>query len=394
MTSKRKTIWYFIGALVVGGAERTLVDLANKVDSEEYDVTIWTIFSTNPLETELSPEVTVRSLTDAGRVANGTIDGVESPLVYLYAPLKFCFVARREQPDIIQSFLFYDNVIARIAGVFCSATVITGIREVPNEEPLVRRVLDRMTIPLSNAIVSNSTAGRDYAVARGAEEEDVAVVYNGRNIEQYRTADPADLRSELDIPSEATVVGTVGRLVERKGHFDLLDAWPTIVAEIPDAHLVFVGDGRDRDRMTERVDSLGCADSVHFLGTRQDVPALLGAMDVFVFPSHYEGLPGAVIEAMAAELPIVATPVDGNSDLLENYRTGLFVDVQAPHEIVWATVRLHQHPSFAETLGTAAGRRAANEFTIESMVDGFERLYQKMETSGPEERTYVQAPVG
>ncbi|WP_336330187.1 MULTISPECIES: glycosyltransferase [unclassified Haloarcula] len=393
MTAERKTLWYFIGALVVGGAERTLIDLANEVNGEEYDVTIWTIFSTNPLETELSPEVTVRSLTDAGRVANGAIEGVESPLVYLFAPLKFCLAARREQPDLIQSFLFYDNVIARLAGVFCSASIITGIREVPNEEPFVRRVIDRMTISLSDVIVSNSTAGRDYAVERGAEEENVAVVYNGRNIEQYRTTDSAELRSELDIPMGATVVGTVGRLVERKGHFDLLDAWPSIVSEIPDAHLVFVGDGRDRERMAERVDSLGCADSVHFLGTRQDVPALLGAMDVFAFPSHYEGLPGAVIEAMAAELPIVATPVDGTSDLLENYRTGLFVDVQAPDEIAWATIRLHQHQPLAETLGTAAGQRAASEFTIESMVDGFERLYQEIETE-PEETPYVQPLTG
>ncbi|GGK71234.1 glycosyltransferase [Haloarcula sebkhae] len=389
MTAERTTLWYFIGALVVGGAERTLVDLANEVNGEEYDVTIWTIFSTNPLESELSNEVTVRSLTDAGRVSNGAIDGVESPLVYLLAPLKFCFVACREQPDLIQSFLFYDNVIARVAGVFCSATIITGIREVPNEEPVVRHVIDRVTISLSDVIVSNSTAGRDYAIERGAAEENVAVVYNGRNIEQYRTTDSAELRSELDIPTDTTVVGTVGRLVERKGHFDLLDAWPTIVSEIPDAHLVFVGDGADREQVTERVNSLGCADSVHFLGTRQDVPALLGAMDIFVFPSHYEGLPGAVLEAMAAELPIVATPVDGTSDLLENYRTGLFVDVQAPDEIAWATIRLHQHQPLAEKLGTAAGQRAATEFTTESMVDGFEQVYRELEIRS-EETAYAQ----
>ncbi|NLV15450.1 glycosyltransferase [Haloarcula argentinensis] len=389
MTAERTTLWYFIGALVVGGAERTLVDLANEVNGEEYDVIIWTIFSTNPLESELSNEVTVRSLTDAGRVSNGAIDGVESPLVYLLAPLKFCLVARREQPDLIQSFLFYDNVIARVAGVFCSATIITGIREVPNEEPVVRHVIDRVTISLSDVIVSNSTAGRDYAIERGAAEENVAVVYNGRNIERYRTTDSAELRSELDIPTDTTVVGTVGRLVERKGHFDLLDAWPTIVSEIPDAHLVFVGDGPDREQLTERVNSLGCADSVHFLGTRQDVPALLGAMDLFVFPSHYEGLPGAVIEAMAAELPIVATPVDGTSDLLENYRTGLFVDVQAPDEIAWATIRLYQHQSLAEKLGTAAGQRAASEFTTESMVDGFEQMYRELETRS-EETAYAQ----
>jgi len=372
------TLWYFIGALVVGGAERTLVDLANEVDHDEYDVTIWTIFSTNPLESELSPEVTVRSLTDAGRLENGVIAGVETPLAYVLAPIRFWLAARREDPDIIQSFLFYGNVISRIAGLLCSATVITGVRSVPDSEPLARRLIDRATMSLSDGIVSNSTAGREFVVDRGADRDDVSVVYNGRDIETYRTAAPAPVREELELPAEATVVGTVGRLLERKGHYDLLEAWPEIATEIPDAHLVFVGDGPERSGLEHRAAELGCAETVHFLGTRQDVPALLNAMDLFVFPSHFEGLPGAVIEAMAAGLPIVATPVDGNSDLIEGYRSGLFVDVESPQQLAWATIRLHQNPELAESLGSTAAARAAREFTIASMVDGFDSVYRRV----------------
>ncbi|MDT3435764.1 glycosyltransferase [Haloarcula sp. 1CSR25-25] len=388
------TLWYFIGALVIGGAERTLVDLVNDLDHDEYDVTIWTIFSTNPLESELDTAVTVRSLTDAGQFENGTIGGVETPLAYVIAPLRFCVAAWREDPDVIQSFLFYGNVIVRIAGLLCSAKVITGIRSVPDSEPLVRRLIDKVTLPLSDAIVSNSTAGREFAIERGAKPDDVAVVYNGRNVDTYRSATPATLHEELDIPADATVVGTVGRLLERKGHFDLLEAWATVEDELPDAHLVFVGDGRDRQDLEQRIEDLDCTDSVHLLGTRDDVPSLLNAMDVFVFPSHFEGLPGAVIEAMAAGLPIVATPVDGNSDLLENYRSGLFVDVRSPKQIAWATIRLANHPDFAAELGTTASARAAEQFTVAAMVDGFETVYRRVSVTPKEETVYVGEHAG
>jgi len=388
------TLWYFIGALVIGGAERTLVDLVNDIDHDEYDVTIWTIFSTNPLESELDSAVTVRCLTDAGQFENGTIRDVETPLAYIIAPLRFCIAAWREDPDIIQSFLFYGNVIVRIASLLCSAKIITGVRSVPDSEPLARRLIDKVTLPLSDAIVSNSTAGREFVVERGANRDDVAVVYNGRNIDTYRSATPAALHEELDIPADATVIGTVGRLLERKGHFDLLEAWVTIAQEVPDAHLVFVGDGPARKDLERRIEELDCADSVHLLGTRDDVPSLLNAMDIFVFPSHFEGLPGAVIEAMAAGLPIVATPVDGNSDLIENYRSGLFVDVRSPAQLAWATIRVAHHPGFAADLGATATARAAEEFTVAAMVDGFESVYRRVSTDAKEETVYLDERTG
>lgn len=379
MKSQRTKLWYFIGALVVGGAERTLVDLSNEIDHDTYDVTIWTIFDTNPLESELNSNVSVRSLTNSGRIENDRIAGVDNRLVYLLAPLRFWYTARRGDPDIIQSFLFYDNVIARLAGPFCGATIITGVREVPNEEPLFRRVVDSITISLSDFVVSNSTDGADYAVERGAADESVDVIYNGRDIHKYQDSDPIDIHEEEAIPDGATIIATVGRLVERKGHFDLLDSWETIRTNIPDAHLLFIGDGQDRDALEARANELESSESVHFLGTRNDVPALLATTDIFVFPSHYEGLPGAVIEAMAAGLPIVATPVDGNQDLLKNYQSGLFVQVESPQEVAWATIRLYQQPSFAQSLGESAATRAATEFTIDSMVTEFESLYQEID---------------
>lgn len=373
---KPTTVWFCVTALCVGGAEQTLVDLANGLTDREYEVTVWTIFDANPLAEELCSDVTVRSLSSAGRVENGAVTAVTNPLAYILVPVRFWYAAALERPDVIQSFLFFDNLLARSAGLVGPSTIITGVRAVPNDPDRLRAVLDRLTTPLSDVIVSNSEAGKALAVARGAAADRVAVIRNGRDISQYQQPKASTVEAELDV-GDGLVVGTVGRLLERKGHFELLTAWSQIHQTNSEARLVVVGDGPDRTALQQHAAGLGCADSVEFLGMRRDVPELLSVMDIFVFPSHFEGLPGAVIEAMAAGIPIVATPVDGTSELLESYRTGLFVPVDAADELAWALIRLLETPTLRDALGEAAQREAEQRFTIETMVDEFEDCYRQ-----------------
>lgn len=370
-------LWFIIGALVVGGAERTLVDLVNEMDRDRYEITVWTVFDANPLANELPSDITLRSLSSGGKVVNDSIEGVSNPLAVLLAPVRFWAAARREDPDLIHSFLFIDNIIARVAGVLCSGRVITGVRCVPDERSAVRSILDRATVSLSDVIVSNSRAGAEFAENHGAPADAVEVINNGRDIASFGNAQSA--RPRLGLDDDDVVVGTVGRLLERKGQFDLLDAWVTIRDRYPDATLLLVGDGPDREALEDHARELDVADSVRFLGTRQDVPELLAAMDVFAFPSHFEGLPGALIEAMASGLPIVATPVDGNGELLDNYHSALFVSVESPDELAWATIRLLEHDNFATTLAETAQRRAKSQYTVERMVEQFELLYDRLE---------------
>lgn len=373
--SGERTLWLLITALCVGGAERTLVDLANGVDPGEYDVTVWSIFSETPLAADLDEHVTVRSLTDCGRVENGSVVGANNPLAYVTVPIRFCYAAWVERPAIIQSFLIFDNLLARLAGVVCPATIITGVRSVPNDRSTVREGLDRLTIGLSDVVVSNSGAGAEYATTLGADPESVTVVRNGRDVERFRSADPTAVRAELDVDDDELVVGTVGRLLERKGCFELVTAWEDVQQSVPNARLVFVGDGQDRERLEAHAAATGCADSVTFLGNRRDVPELLAAMDLFAFPSHFEGLPGAVIEAMAAGLPIVATPVDGTAELLDAFRSALFVPVDDPDQLAWAITRALESPTLRRNLGAAAQTDAEGSFTIDAMVGEFETLY-------------------
>jgi len=341
MDNDRTRLWYLIGTLTVGGAERTLVDLVNGLDTSQFQVTIWTITEPGPLSTDVDDHITIRSLDATGKTD-------------IFAPIQFIAALRRENPDILQSFLFYDNTLATLA--------------------VVRHVTHR----LADEVVSNSKAGVDFITEYGVESDAVSVIHNGRDLEAYRngTAIPA-FRKSLDIPSDAPVVGTVGRLIRRKGHYDLLEAWPLVLNEYPNAQLVIVGDGPERNGLENRSRELDVWNSVHLLGTRDDIPSLLDLMDVFVFSSHFEGLPGALLEAMAAELPIVATPVDGNAELIIDEESGLHVPVADSQSLGNQIAQLLSDPEYGYRLGQSAGRVAHEEFTLNQMVKSFEQLYEK-----------------
>lgn len=359
-------VWYLIGTLAVGGAERTLVDLANELDNDRFEVTIWTLSEPGPLADEVADHVRLRSL-DARNKAD------------VVAVARFVRALRRERPAILQSFLFFDNVVARLAGLASPETVVvSGVREVPDDRPLWRELLTRSTRPLAGHVVSNSEAGAEYVIRRGASPESVHVIRNGRPLESYADVTvPDGYRDDLGL-QPGPVVGTVGRLVERKGQYDLLDAWPRVRETEPDAQLVLVGDGPEREGLAERAATHGVRDSVHLLGRRDDVPRLLALFDVFVFPSHYEGLPGALLEAMAAGLPIVCTPVDGNAELVTHGDHGIHVPVRDPPALADAVTALLADRDRAARLGARASDRAQTSFTLDRMVTEFADLYDSV----------------
>jgi glycosyltransferase involved in cell wall biosynthesis len=378
--TEKVTLWYFIGALAVGGAERTLVDLVNNVDRDRYDVTVWTMFDDNLLAPDVDPAVPIRTLgMKNARESDTFVGGATNPLDYVRVPLRFVRAVRRERPDVVQSFLFLDNTVARLAGLVSPETVVvTGARGLQNRTNPVVKAVDRLLIPLSDYIVSNSTSGAETYVARGADPDRVDVVHNGRNLDAFVDAEPAPLREEFGVPAGAPLVGMVSRLVPKKGQVDLVDAWPRVRASHPDAHLVLVGDGAEREALAARAASLGVADSVHFAGNRDDVPQVLAALDVFVFTSYSEGLSGALLEAMAAGKPIVATGIVENRELVTDGETATLVPTQAPDAVARAVVDLLDDPTRAAALGRAAQRDAVDRFSLERMVGNFEAFYESV----------------
>ncbi|MFC6733723.1 glycosyltransferase [Haladaptatus sp. DYSN1] len=348
----------------MGGTERTLVDLVTGLDRTQFAPVVWTIADPGPLASEIPDEIPVRSLEASSKTD-------------IRVPLRLMKELRAERPEILQSFLYFDNVLARLVGLAApETTVITGVREVPNSMSPHRELIDRATLFLSDFIISNSEAGAEWIIDRGANREVVNVVRNGRDIDGYNVAIPARYRQTVGIP-QGPVVGTVGRLVKRKGHLDLIAAWPTVQNEHPDSQLVLVGEGPEREALERQTEELGISDSVHLLGSRHDVPELLALFDLFVFPSYYEGLPGALLEAMCAGLPIITTPVDGCAELISDEKQGLHIPVGDSAAIGAAINRLLSDEGLGSKLGENANQRASESFSLEVMVEEYCSVYRR-----------------
>lgn len=379
--SRPRTIWILLLSLSFGGAERTAVDLVNGLSDERFEVVVWTVFDTNPLAARLDDDVTHRSLGVAAATGDDPyeIRGAAHPRMYLLAPLRFVRAVRRERPAVVHSFLFYENLICRFAGVVAPETaVVNGERGFHNSTRTLLHLLDRLTLAFADVIVSNSRAGAQHYLDRGVEWADLRVIPNGRRLREYRDASDPGLRAELGIPRDALVVGTVGRLVERKGQFDLLRSWPRVRETVSDGHLVLVGYGPERDALETLAGELDIDSTVHFLGSRDDVPELLDAMDLFAFPSHWEGLPGALLEAMAAGLPIVATEAHGNVELVSDGDTCLMVRPRDPVSLGDAIAQLGTDRQLASELGDRAQAEAFERYTLDAMVERFESLYEEL----------------
>jgi glycosyltransferase involved in cell wall biosynthesis len=193
--------------------------------------------------------------------------------------------------------------------------------------------------------------------------EKIAVINNGVDPRRYRAiADRQLVRRRLGLAEGDRAVVVVATLKEQKGHRYLIDAASAILPEFPDAHFLIIGDGELRQALEAQIAAHHLENNVHLLGTRHDVPALLAAADMFVLPSLWEGLPMALVEAMAAGLPVVATEVSGTRQVMVDGETGLLVPPGEITPLVRAISLLLADPARAAIMGAAGRQRVESLF--------------------------------
>jgi len=247
--------------------------------------------------------------------------------------------------------------------------------------PAYQGLADRLLAGLTDRAIAVSASTRDFLVGRRHVPADrVRLIWNGAPLAEFAPVAP-DLaratRRELGLPAEAPVVGSISRLSEQKGHRYLLEAAARVAARRKDARFLIVGDGDQMDALRRRADALGIAASVVFAGHRPDVPALLGALDVFCISSTYEGTPLALFEAMAAGKAIVSTSVDGCREVLEDGVTGLLVPPADPEALSSALLRCLDDPALRASLAKRA-REASARYDIAACVAQMQDLYDEV----------------
>jgi L-malate glycosyltransferase len=170
----------------------------------------------------------------------------------------------------------------------------------------------------------------------------------------------------------------VGRLVPKNGIPDLLDAWARVAVTHPRARLWIAGDGMQRAELERRAGAMSPATRPRFLGLRDDLDRLLPQCSLLVQPSWFEGLSNAILEAMAAGLPVVATAVGGSPELVQHGRTGLLVPLRDPAALADAIATVLDDPERGMEMGALGRQRVAEHFSIEQMVRSTEALYERL----------------
>jgi glycosyltransferase involved in cell wall biosynthesis len=215
----------------------------------------------------------------------------------------------------------------------------------------------------------------------GPVEDKIFTICNAVDLtpfEPLRNSGKARLCTQLGLAPDACLIIIVGRLTKQKGHQYLIEAAPTIVAAYPNTHFLFVGEGELHDALQAQIQQINLMDHFHFLGVRDDVPHLLTAVDLFVQPSLWEGLSVALLEAMAAGKPIVATAVSGTTQAMVNGQTGLMVPITDSAALAKAIIQLLADPIQAQVMGRMAREHVALNFSAQKQAEEHLALYYRL----------------
>jgi glycosyltransferase involved in cell wall biosynthesis len=213
---------------------------------------------------------------------------------------------------------------------------------------------------------------RLVATLYGVDPGAIQVIHNGVSstpaVDGQRSDVRAAARSELGLPPDATLLLSVGRLHRQKGQLDLIRAAGGVHEQRPDVRVLIAGDGPDRARLEGALDELRARDAVTVLGHRDDIPRLMAAADLFVFPSHFEGTPFAMLEAMANGLPVVAATFGGADEVIDDGQNGLLVPVGQPDALRDAILAALADPVALGRIASA-GRDRTARFSRDAMIE-------------------------
>jgi len=357
---------HVVDSLAVGGMENGVVNLINALSPNSRH-TVVTMSAIGALADRLPAEVECHCI--------GKRPGVD-----IGAIVRLVALLRRLRPSIVHSRNWgaFDAIpAARLAGI---PTIIHGEhgREAADPDGLDarRNRLRRIFAPLVSRFVTVSFDLRRWlrtTVRLPAAK--LVTIHNGVDVSRFAGGDRHVGRRALRLPPHAVVIGTVGRLDPVKDHAGLLKAFSVLRVDQRAAELVIVGDGPSRASLEGQIQELGLIGHVHLLGMRQDIPTLLRGFDAFVLPSLAEGISNTLLEAMATALPVVATRVGGNPELVEHGLTGTLVPPSNPLVLAAALRCYAEDAGLRAAHGEAGRRRALQHFTLDRMAQAYHELY-------------------
>ncbi len=350
------------------GAQRQLVELALGLDRQRYAVRVGTLEPGGPFADDLSaagiPTV---------RFARSWRWDV-SPILRLAAYL------RRERIDVVHAFHFLPNFFSRFAGRLAGTPAIVSSVRGTGIAGWHRYGLDVATCGLCHRLIANSGAGRDHYVGRGGAAEKIVVIKNGMGQRRFARAHHAQpWRRQWNLSRFQRIIGMVAAMEARKDHPLVLRAMPATIRCQPRTGLLLVGDGSRRPALEDFVRAAGLQEQVVFTGQVREPEQIYPLCDVYVQASYREeGISNSILEAMSCALPVVATDVGGNREVVADGVTGYVVPAAAPLALAEALLALLHNPQLAQQMGQAGLARVRTAFSLEAMIEATQHLYDAL----------------
>jgi len=355
----------------IGGTERQVVNLALGIDPSRFDLHLACLRCSGTLLGELKTLQVPRPEFRIGRFYN--------PRTF-WQGIRLAQYIRKNRIQIVHSYGFYSNVFtvptAWLAG---KSFVVASIRDTGDVLTSAQRRVQRMVCRLADCVLVNAEAIRDTLIEQGYAPGKIIVIRNGITLEKFgKRQRNSLLRQELALPLSARLVVVFSRLNQMKGIQYFLDAAVILAERFPDVRFLVVGDGESRKELEEYACRLGLGQRTVFTGFRSDVPELLSEAAVSVLPSLSEGLSNSLLESMASGVPVVATRVGGNPEVIEDGVTGLLVPLRDSDALAAAVGRVLEDQALAASFAEAGIRRVAELFSMERSVRETEHLYQRL----------------
>ena len=375
----KKRIHVFQVAKSIGGVGIYTRRLVTAVDKDRFQITVACLAEGGE---QMAAEMS--RIQGVHAVSIPMKDQIE-PLSDVRVCMQLADIIRHNKFDLIHAHTSKPGFFARLAAMGTGIPVIYQPANFAFHDGASRRdvllygALERMAARhLTQRIIAICDGERELArrYSVGTDKQFITI-HTGIDLQPYdEPVDRAAVRRSMDIPVDVQVIGTVARLTEAKAPADFIQAAALVHLHNPSIHFVWVGDGLLEAESRELAGSLGLNNVFHFAGHRSNIPAILKSFDCFVLSSHWEGFPLAVLEAMAAGLPVVSTLVMGVPEAVCDGQTGLLVAIGDIQAIANAIERLVDDPSLAREFGRAGRLRVESIFPFSKMIDRIEQLYE------------------
>lgn len=365
----RPRVLLLVNKLGGGGAERDVSVMCRHADSSSFAFEVWTLLGGGDLE----PIV---------RDAGVTIHCLDRRRAYdpVFA-LRAAREIARADFDLIHTMLpavaFY-GALAKVLWRSPSPLIYSELSAFPKKG--LKTTLRTWAIRHCDAFCANSLGSQQYLEYTGVDSAKIRLVPNGHDVDRYQTmtAPRETVRASLGVAPDDRLAIYVGRLIPSKRVCDLLDATARLKRDGRPVRVLVVGEGPERERLEQQSAALGLASTVRFAGRRLDIPDLLQAADMFVFPSETEGLSNAVIEAALAGLPIVACDIGGVREIVLDGDGAYLVPVRQPEALARAVTQVLDDPEQATQRARRSHESAVNEYAIERVMQRLYTIYEEV----------------